>query len=352
MAADEVRPDAVRILVTLAAFVIVIAGMYAAQDLLVPFLLSAFIAVLVAPLLIWLKGKHLPTWAAFVIVIIIISVLGIMVFGIIGQSINSFMDDLPLYQDRFQEQTDAVQQWLDDHGFGVPPEVMSEYLNVGAAMDLVGVVLGKLGGMLANSFLILLTVIFMLLEASSLPEKLRIAFRKPDTHFWGLDKFVSNVNRYMGIKSLTSFGTGLFVGIWLWILGVDFPILWGLLAFMLNFVPNIGSIIAAIPALMLALVQLGPWTAFLAALGYLVVNNIVGNIIEPRFMGRGLGLSTLVVFISLVFWGFVLGPVGMFLSVPLTMTVKIALQGNKDTRWLAILLGSETSYESAREGVS
>ena len=352
MVQEDTRPDAVRILVTLAAFVIVIAGMNAAQDLLVPFLLAAFIAILVAPLLLWLKSKRLPTWAAFLIVIIMISVLGILVFGIIGQSINSFMEDLPRYQDRFQAQTDAVQTWLDDNGFGVPPEVMNEYLNVGAAMDLVGAVLGKLGGMLANSFLILLTVIFMLLEASSLPEKLRIAFRKPDAHFWGLDKFVSNVNRYMGIKSLTSLGTGLFVAIWLWILGVDFPILWGLLAFMLNFVPNIGSIIAAIPAIMLALVQLGPWTAFLAAIGYLVVNNIVGNIIEPRFMGRGLGLSTLVVFISLVFWGFVLGPVGMFLSVPLTMTVKIALQGNKDTRWLAILLGSETSYESAREGVS
>ena len=117
--------------------------------------------------------------------------------------------------------------------------------------------------------------------------------------------------------------------------------LWGTLAFLLNYVPNIGSIIAAIPALLLALVQLGPGAVLWSAIGYLVVNNLVGNVIEPRFMGRGLGLSTLVVFLSLVFWGWVLGPVGMFLSVPLTMTLKIALDSSEETRWIAILLGPE-----------
>ena len=148
------------------------------------------------------------------------------------------------------------------------------------------------------------------------------------------------MRRYLAIKSLMSLGTGAAVWLWLTILGVDYPVLWGLLAFLLNYVPNIGSIIAAVPAVLLALVQLGPAEAAWAAAGYLAVNVLFGNVLEPRFMGRGVGLSALVVFLSLVFWGWVLGPVGMFLSVPLTITAKIALAASDETRWAAVLLGT------------
>lgn len=123
--------------------------------------------------------------------------------------------------------------------------------------------------------------------------------------------------------------------------GIDYALLWGVLAFLLNFVPNIGSIIAAVPAVLLALIQLGPFSALMTAMGYLIANMVMGNIIEPRYMGKGLGLSTLVVFLSLVFWGWVLGPVGMLLSVPLTMLMKIALESSDETRWLAILMGPD-----------
>ena len=154
------------------------------------------------------------------------------------------------------------------------------------------------------------------------------------------DTFINNVKHYMAIKTVVSLATGIVIAIWLAVIGVDFPVLWGLLAFFLNYVPNIGSIIAAIPAVLLATLQLGIVQALTAAAGYIVVNMVVGGVIEPRFMGRGLGLSTLVVFLSLIFWGWVLGPVGMLLSVPLTMTIKIALNSSEDTRWLAVLLGS------------
>ena len=158
-------------------------------------------------------------------------------------------------------------------------------------------------------------------------------------------RFAENVNRYMAIKTTVSVSTGLAVTLMLAVLGVDFPVLWGILAFMLNFVPTIGSIIAAVPAVLLALVELGPLSALLAASGYVALNIGFGNFIEPRFMGRGLGLSTLVVFLSLVLWGWVFGPVGMLLSVPLTMTAKIALEANPATEWLARLLGPAKSAE-------
>jgi predicted PurR-regulated permease PerM len=143
------------------------------------------------------------------------------------------------------------------------------------------------------------------------------------------------------IKTLISAANGLVMTLWLWILGVDYPVLWGMLTFLFNYVPNIGSIIAAIPATLLALVQLGSGSALLTLLGYLVVSNVLGNFLEPRLMGKGLGLSTLIVFISLVFWGWVLGPIGMILSVPLTSLIKIALESNEDTRGLATMLGSD-----------
>ena len=118
---------------------------------------------------------------------------------------------------------------------------------------------------------------------------------------------------------------------------------------MLNYVPNIGSIFAAIPGVLTALVQFSALKAGYAAAGYIGINLLVGSVIEPRFMGRGLGMSTLVVFLSLVFWGWVLGPVGMLLSVPLTMILRIALEGNEDTRWIAVLLGPEISKETGEK---
>ena len=154
------------------------------------------------------------------------------------------------------------------------------------------------------------------------------------------------------IKTAVSAVTGTVVGLWVAALGLDFALLWGLVAFLLNFIPNLGSIIAAIPAVLLAMVQFGPGRAAVIAAGYLVVNIVFGSVVEPMLMGRRLGLSTLVVFASLVFWGFVWGPVGMLFSVPLTMVVKIALENSKDFRWVAVMLDANpaAAAESAAAG--
>jgi predicted PurR-regulated permease PerM len=206
-------------------------------------------------------------------------------------------------------------------------------------MKVAGDTLTGLSGLLSNILFILLTVIFILLEASGFPQKLRAAVKDPEESLGRLSTFTESVNRYLAIKTLTSLMTGVLIWIWLWILGVNYALLWGLLAFLFNYVPNIGSFIAAIPAILMAFIQLDARAGLLASMGYIAVNVSVGSVIEPRFMGRGLGLSTLVVFLSLVFWGWVLGPVGMVLSVPLTMIVKIALESSEETRWIAVILG-------------
>ncbi len=338
--------------ITLAAVVIVAAGMSAAKAIIVPFLLALFIAIISAPPLFWLQSKKIPTWLALIIVISGVLVIVILMAGIIGSSVKDFSNDLPFYESRLKEKTSAVMLWIEKSNIRITDKIVMDLFNPGAAMKLVAYMLNGLGNVLANSFLILMTVIFMLLEASGFSTKLRFAFGSEESSHVYYKRFIKNVKQYMAIKTIVSLATGVFIAIWLALLGVDYPILWGLFAFVLNYVPNIGSIIAAVPAVFLAIIQLSIFSAVLTAAGYIGINLLMGNIVEPRFMGRGLGLSPLVVFLSLLFWGWILGPVGMLLSVPLTITAKIALDSREDTRWLAVLLGPEISALPEKEDSS
>ena len=335
-----------QILLTIAAFVIVVAGMSAAKVILVPFLLAAFIAIISAPPLFWLQRKGLSTWLALIVVILGVLFIGLLIAGLVGSSVQDFSRDLPVYEAKLKQQTNLVIGWLEKLGVDISGLAVTEIFDPGAAMKLVATLLNGLGSVLANGFLILMTVIFILLEASSFPAKLRTVLGGPQSSLVRFDNFISNVKHYMAIKTLVSLATGILVAIWLIVIGVDYPLLWGLLAFALNYIPNIGSIISAVPAVLLAIIQLGFIPASITAAGYVVINLVMGNVVEPRFMGRGLGLSTLIVFLSLVFWGWVLGPVGMLLSVPLTITAKMALDSSDDTRWLAVLLGPEIVFKS------
>ncbi len=326
-------------LITTAAFVVVVAGMRAAESLLIPFLLSVFIAVICAPSVFWLQRKGIPTILSVLGVTFAILGLEVALVTLIGTSINDFSSNLPFYQQRLTEETTNLVSLLNKYGIEFSAQSILSYIDPGAAMRLTANVLASLGSVLTNTFFIVLTMIFILFEASSIPAKLKMAFGHVDDS--KLHDFTASLNRYMAIKTVSSFGTGIAVTLLLKFIGVDYPILWGILAFLLNFVPSIGSIIAAIPPVLLAFIQFGVGKMLILVIAYTVVNILVGNVIEPRYMGRGLGLSTLIVFLSLVFWGWVFGPIGMLLSVPLTMTLKIALESREDTRWLAILLGPE-----------
>jgi len=330
-----------QVLLLLAAFIVVVAGMRAAQTIIVPFLLAAFISIISIPPLSWLKERKVPTAIALLIVMFVVLVFLLLIAGLVASSVTTFSTKLPLYAAKLEEQTDAALSWLAQMHVDVDSLELNKIFNAAAVMKYVALLLNQLGAVLTNGFLILLTVIFMLLEASSIPTKLNAIFRKPEASFQHIKYFIGTVNRYMALKTVISLTTGACVAIFLTVMGVDYPLLWGLLAFVFNYIPNIGSIMAAVPAVFLTIIQLGLGRAVGVAAGYLVINMTIGNVIEPRLMGRGLGLSTLVVFLSLIFWGWILGPVGMVLSVPLTMTAKIALESSENTRWAAILLGPE-----------
>ena len=338
-----------RFLIVTAAFIVVIAGMRAAESLLIPFLLSLFIAVICSPPLIWLRGKGLSNGLAMLVVIASIVVFGVLIGVIVGGSINDFRQDLPEYQTRLAGITAQLFERLQ--AFGIDVVQLREGFNPSAALSMAGNTLAQFGNMMTNAFLILLTVIFILAEEVGFTDKLKfIGDSKKTLH--AINQFTSGVNRYVALKTTMSLLTGCLILVWLWFLGVDYFVLWGLLAFLLNFVPTLGSIIAAVPAVLLALIQLGVGEAALTGAGFLVVNFVVGNVLEPRLMGKGLNLSTLVVFLSLVFWGWVLGPIGMLLSIPLTMTVKIALESFDETRWLGVILGSGKELSELSENLT
>lgn len=329
------------LLLTLASLVIVIAGVKTAQALLVPFLLAFFISIICAGPFYWLQQRKVPASIALLLVIGCVMLGGFLVLTLIGTSVNDFTNQLPLYQDKLRAQTMELFEWLEGMGVKVSRQILMEHFDPGALMQTAAGMLATAGSALTNSFLILLTVIFILLEAAGMPNKMRAALSDADSSLESFEKFVTGVRQYLAIKTIVSLATGGVIAIGLMILGLDYAFLWGTTAFLLNYVPNIGSIIAAVPAILLAVVQLGPLNALLVGLLYVITNTVMGNAIEPRMMGQRLGLSALVVFLSLVFWGWILGPVGMLLSVPLTMIVKIALEVNESTRWISILLSSE-----------
>jgi predicted PurR-regulated permease PerM len=314
MTSQQVRLSRMtRGLLIASAIAILIFLAQSAQTILVPFLLAVFLAAIAAPPVMWLSRHRVPHSVAVALTALAMMLALSLVGTIVGASVSAFTARLPEYQRLLLVE---ITRWYDQFGAAAPETFrdLLPTLEPGAAMGIAANVLSGVSGVLGNMF-----------ESEA-----------------GLDvfrEFMQKLLRYLGIKTLTSLGTGGLVTVWVWWMGVDFPVMWGLLAFLLNYVPTIGSILAAVPAVLLALILHGPGTAVVVGLGYLVINTLIGNGIEPRVMGRGLGLSPLVVFLSLVFWGWVLGPVGMFLSVPMTMTLRMALQVHEGTRWLSILLG-------------
>ena len=333
-----------RFLLGAACVVGVIAGLRAAAEVVLPFLVAVFLAVVSVPLIRWLERRLVPQPLAVLgTVLAAVGVIGLMGL-VVGQSVNEFGEAAPRYQARLQELMDSAVILLDN--VGVPAEEFRALdLLPGDLFEMVGGALGAIASFASNSFLVVLTAIFIMMEVAGFGAKLRAAFGE-EANFGPFDQMTQQVQKYLVIKTAISGGTGLVVGLWVWALGLDFALLWGLVAFILNFIPNLGSIIAAVPAVMLALLQFGPARAGVIAVGYVGINVVFGNFIEPMLMGRRLGLSTLVVFVSLVFWGWVWGPIGMLFSVPLTMVVKIALENTKDFRWVAIMLDTNPSVST------
>ncbi len=334
---------------TWASLIIIIAGMIYAKSIITLVLLALFISVICAQPILWLGKRKVPHVIAMFIVLVGVVLIFSGIGELIGGSLKQFIKDAPKYEASLNSMAASLIQSLNDRGLSISYEEISNMLDPGKIIRFTAGAITEVGGIMGNIFLIFFIVFFLLLELNSFPVKTKAITKAPDGSLDYLTRISQGVRHYLGIKTIVSFMTGFLIWIYLLIIGVEYAILWGLIAFLLNYIPNIGSIIAGIPAVLFALVQLGLGGALWAAGGYIAVNVTIGNFVEPRMMGKGMGLSTLVVFLSLIFWGYVLGTVGMFLSVPLTMIVKIVLEQNEKTRWIAILLGTQEDAQAALE---
>ncbi|MDR0522683.1 MAG: AI-2E family transporter [Planctomycetaceae bacterium] len=330
-----------------ASLVIVFAGLYAARGLAAPFLLAVFFAMIFAPPLNWLKKKGLSGGIAIAVLSVAVFLIGLGVVLLFTNSLTHFAEKLPEYKGKIaagysvidSEIQTVCKQWNIEETYTLNSMVKVDTL-IAFAQNSVNVLLNAA----TVSALVVIMVVFMLIEAARLPEKINAAFGGRDLSNEYLNKIAADTWNYMKIKTVVSFFTGLATGAGLYFLQVEYAALWGLLMFFLNYIPNIGQIIAAVPPVLLALVDphLGSplWDAAWVILWITLVNTAFGYGIEPRYLEQGLGLSGLVVLLSLIFWGWLLGPIGMFLSAPLTMVLKIVLQNDPKTKWMAVMLSN------------
>ena len=334
--------------IVMASVVIVLAGVKSASEIVIPFLLSLFLAIILSPMYKFFNKKGLPNSISLLLVISLFVILLGLVAKLIGSSAQEFSSNVNFYEQQLSVYFQKIDIFTSSIGIEMPLNELSGMINSKQIMLFSTGIIQSMGSMFTNGFVILLTVIFMLLESNHFVEK--INFHDQDkTAIKHIDQIFSQIKEYMVLKALISLLTGFIIWIALLIIGTDYAFLWAVLAFMLNFIPNIGSIIAAVPAVLLTLVQLGPISALAVTAVYTAVNIVIGSIVEPKVMGRGLGLSTLVVFLSLLFWGWLLGMVGMLLSIPLTIMAKIVFDSNENTKWIAVLLGTGEHIPEKKE---
>jgi predicted PurR-regulated permease PerM len=326
--------------VNIAALIIIFAGVIYAKSIITPFLLALFISIICAQPVTWLEKKGIPRWLALFIVIFGLIVLFSGFTFLIGGALSSFSGNLSQYESTLTTISNSFIQFLNEKGLKIPKDQITTLVQPAKILEFTANALNTLFTMMGTTFLVFLIILFILMEFGSFSTKAKAIRNESDNSIAYFSTILQNIRHYLGIKTLLCLSVGILVYLALLIIGVDYPLLWALIAGLMNYIPNIGSIIATIPTVLFALVQLGVGGALWTLGTSMLIHNVLGNIIEPRIMGKGLGLSTLVVFLSLLFWGFMLGMVGMFLSAPFTMTIKIILEQNEKTRWIAILLGT------------
>jgi predicted PurR-regulated permease PerM len=338
-----------RVLIVAAAACVVAAFMRWAAPILAPILLAFFITIIAIPPLQWMRRKGLPKYLAVLIILLVLLDVGSLIALTTTGALEALQTGLPRYQERLVLLTDEFGQWLETMGIDKSREALRDLISPAAASRFVYTALTNASGVVSNGLLVLLIVAFMLAEASAIPQRLRAAFSASEDLDERLQRLLKAINRYMMIKLIMSVATAVCIWIWLWAIGIDYAAALAIAAFLLNFIPVVGNILMTVPAVLVALVQSDLPTALMVVLGYTVVNLAIGNVLEPRLTGRELGISSVLILLSLLFWGWVLGPVGLFLSVPLTMAVMEVMHAYPGTRPIAILLGSSRNPPGATE---
>ncbi|MDG0993333.1 MAG: AI-2E family transporter [Akkermansiaceae bacterium] len=347
--------EAYKVLLLLASTVLVFAGLYFARDFFIPVALAFFIAAVSFPITNWLREHRVPRFLSVLLTVMVVFAFlsGIMVVGVLLINDLSEGDRLQQYGNKIYEVAlnsgAKLEEWKfegaqDDIKKLLTPEEIGDYFKQN-----ITILLGGVLDMLKSSFIVLILLVFMLSEARMFARRFESIMEAKGPNLQRMLSATRDIQKYLGIKTMISIATGVLAGLLCWSAGVDFPLLWGILAFALNYIPAVGSIIAGIPPVILALLMHDAKHAIALACGYMIINGFLGNFMEPALLGRRFGLSTVVVVVSVLFWGFIWGPVGMLLAVPLTMMVKVALDNSYELRWLGVAIGQGRNRNHAEE---
>jgi AI-2 transport protein TqsA len=331
------QPSMLRVMLALAATVVVLVGMRLAAPILNPILFAVVLALLFSPIYSWLIRHRIPTPLALVIMLVGLSVLFLGLFLLLGVSIARFSGDIGSYTSKLSGQLDEIQNLTKS--LGVTTADLHKALSPRALTGAIGTILSGVADFLSDLFLILVIVLFLLAEGPAMMNRLRASTGPEHPQVARLTVFGRNVVRQLGLRAIVNLVTAAGVVVLLLVLRVDFPLMWGILAFFLSFIPWIGLPLAVAPAVVLALAEHGVTSAVLVIVGVLVINVLAENALSPMLMGRGLSISPTILFIGFLFWAWLLGGPGAFLAAPLTIFLVLMLDTFPETRWLASVMG-------------
>ncbi|MEW6144490.1 MAG: AI-2E family transporter [Thermodesulfobacteriota bacterium] len=305
-----------------ASIVIILAGVREIAPVLNIFLVALLLAVAVSPLLTWQLRRGWPKAASLAVTILIVIVIMGSVSTILGVAINNIIGKAPFYQDKIAELYHAGMNALTARGIDVSDV---QQLNIFSPDKIVGYMttfLQNIFSTFGNFFFVVLLMVFILIEFADITVKADRGEFAEDSWQHRFGDISEDLKKYVTINAIAGLIAAVADFVLLLIIGVDFAVLWGFLAFLFSFIPNIGFVLSVVPPALLALLEFGWGHCILVVVGYVVFNSIIDNVIKPRFLGKEFKMSILVVFLSLLFWGWLMGAIGAILGVPLTMAVK------------------------------
>ena len=336
----------VRFWIIVTGVIVAFAALKTASHIVNIFLVAAFLTAISMAPLNWLKKKGVNKTVANIIVILTVVVLVGLIGLVIGSSLSDFSDKMPFYHKKFEELWNSTINMLYQNGMISHKISLKDVFNSGKIVSLMAPVASEFGNVLSGVLIIFIFFIFMMFESDMFSRKMMFISKESSNK---AEAVMHQVRNYFGIKTLMNLATGVSLGLMLYLLKVDFPVLWGFLAFLLNYIPSIGSFLAAVPAVITAFILHGPVIGVITIIGYFVINTLIGNVIEPQLMGKNLGISPFVVFFSMIFFSYILGPVGMLIATPLAIIIKIIFDSREVTRGLGIMLGDGRELEEAEE---
>lgn len=352
-------------MILIGSMVLLVAGLKAAQDFFLPILLAFFVATVSLPITNLVARKLPRSLAVLITVLVDFSfIVGLLLLAF------TLVDDLQTkwnhryaaeVTNRIQTESVSLAKTLETWGVEDARAKINEAvqdnlkdlqnIRFGQIWDVGTGLLGRVVGFFGTFLIVLVLTIFMLLEADMFGRRFELVSQARGPNLSRLLSATKDIQRYLAIKTVISLVTGGLAGFLCWAADLDFYILWGILAYALNYIPVIGSLVAGVPPTILALITSGAPNAVIVAGGYLLINNLLGGFVEPMLVGRRFGISTLVIVIAVMFWGWVWGPLGMLMAVPITMMLKVVLEGSNEFRWISVAISADHTPEAINQAL-